>query len=462
MRGWRAASAVALSCSALMLLATAEFASAAVVSTDNGSGGAGNTRLLVTDTYGANNVIVITGAGPLVTESYTVNDSVGAATSDSDCSQTDSTHVKCTMNSPLIRVDAGDGDDQVTISVATASVRFRPATLIGGDGYDTLTGNYADNELLGGPGNDTMTGSLGADTFDGGPAGRDTVSYADRTSPSTVVTATIGDGTNDGETGEGDVLANVENVIGGAGPDHLAGDSGANLLIGGAGDDEILGGGGNDSDYAYLSAGCLPPAGTLFAGLIGGIGNDHLVGGIGTDGIRGGDGDDRLEGGGGEDRFVSFDGNGACDAYNGGLDGEAGADLLIAFDGPPDSFPESDDLTCGADPDSYIADVGDDAINPDCETNADPDADGIPASVDNCPTAANPDQADVDGDGLGDACDPTDDRPPTGSTDTSQDGTAGTQNTANPQCQLLRKKLKKARTKAAKKKIRRKLRALGC
>jgi len=37
------------------------------------------------------------------------------------------------------------------------------------------------------------------------------------------------------------------------------------------------------------------------------------------------------------------------------------------------------------------------------------DNDGIPDSVDNCPTVPNPDQADADGDGEGDACDEDDD-----------------------------------------------------
>ena len=37
----------------------------------------------------------------------------------------------------------------------------------------------------------------------------------------------------------------------------------------------------------------------------------------------------------------------------------------------------------------------------------DRDGDGVPDATDNCPAAANPDQADADSDGTGDACDPT-------------------------------------------------------
>jgi Thrombospondin type 3 repeat len=46
-------------------------------------------------------------------------------------------------------------------------------------------------------------------------------------------------------------------------------------------------------------------------------------------------------------------------------------------------------------------------------TAADSDDDGVPDSTDNCPNAANADQTDSDGDGIGDVCDTTDPDPDT-------------------------------------------------
>jgi Thrombospondin type 3 repeat len=55
------------------------------------------------------------------------------------------------------------------------------------------------------------------------------------------------------------------------------------------------------------------------------------------------------------------------------------------------------------------ADTDGDTVGDDCDAtpNGDNDQDGVDAASDNCVDVANADQADADGDGAGDACDPT-------------------------------------------------------
>ncbi|HKX12813.1 MAG TPA: thrombospondin type 3 repeat-containing protein, partial [bacterium] len=53
----------------------------------------------------------------------------------------------------------------------------------------------------------------------------------------------------------------------------------------------------------------------------------------------------------------------------------------------------------------------------------DPDGDGIPNGTDNCPSVSNADQADLDGDNLGNACDPDADGDGVSNTDEAAHGT---------------------------------------
>ncbi|HOI12089.1 MAG TPA: thrombospondin type 3 repeat-containing protein, partial [Myxococcota bacterium] len=81
--------------------------------------------------------------------------------------------------------------------------------------------------------------------------------------------------------------------------------------------------------------------------------------------------------------------------------------LGSACDGCPDDPSIMDDEGDG-DGDGVWdgCDLCPDTVDP---TNADRDEDGIGDACDNCPTIRNPDQANLDGDLKGDACDPDDD-----------------------------------------------------
>ncbi len=98
------------------------------------------------------------------------------------------------------------------------------------------------------------------------------------------------------------------------------------------------------------------------------------------------------------------------------------SDLLIVtlLDGKPRFWvkaPDSDDLdedgvsdesdNCPSVVNADQSDVNGDGIGDACQPN-DSDGDGWPNNRDNCPTVPNPGQADADGDGIGDVCEPPD------------------------------------------------------
>jgi Ca2+-binding RTX toxin-like protein len=194
----------------------------------------------------------------------------------------------------------GPGSDSFRAGAAGVSCSV-PLTVFGGDDADSIQGGSADDELNGGGGTDEFDmGSKadGSDVVNGGD-GADLVSYGSRKLALTISLCSASDATGcdsatcscleeNGESGEGDVLVNMEDADGGDGPDTITGDdlpnvlsgrSGADIIQGLAGADQIYGDGGDDRIH-------------------GGADDDLLIGGTGANTIDG-------EGGSGDICFVS-------------------------------------------------------------------------------------------------------------------------------------------------------------
>ncbi len=75
-----------------------------------------------------------------------------------------------------INVEAGGGDDQVTVSRNGGSFPEKAITIDGGSGDDTLIGSDGNETFEGGPGNDFIDGNIGADAEFGG-TGSDTFQW---------------------------------------------------------------------------------------------------------------------------------------------------------------------------------------------------------------------------------------------------------------------------------------------
>lgn len=215
----------------------------------------------------------------------------------------------------------GAGIDVANYSASNAAVNVNLSTGVGSGGHaagdvlaeienlvgstyaDTLTGDGGANAIDGGAGNDVMAGGGGADTLIGG-AGTDTADYS---ASGAGVTVNLTTGTGSGGDAQGDVLSQIENLLGSNFADLLTGDGNANSLTGGAGDDSLFGGAGSDS-------------------LFGGDGNDLLQGGAGSD---------RLEGGAGIDTVDYSDSTSAVNvnlATGSGSGGSAGGDTIVGVE----------------------------------------------------------------------------------------------------------------------------------
>ncbi|BBP57824.1 hypothetical protein PHLH4_14140 [Pseudomonas sp. St316] len=199
---------------------------------------------------------------------------------------------------------------------------------------------------------DTFTGSTAAaENFVGG-AGADTLNGLGRgdgawyLTSSAAVQIDLLAGTASGGDAQGDVLANIDNLIGSQFNDTLTGNAYSNKLEGGAGNDLLYGGDGDDFIYGGIATdtsalGLTPSTSVEADTLYGGNGNDTmrssgndagsvLYGEAGSDSLTvssgiayGGDGNDTLTGTGygyelhGGAGFDTFNMNASGDAYGG-------------------------------------------------------------------------------------------------------------------------------------------------
>ena len=204
-------------------------------------------------------------------------------------------------------VDAGAGDDSITISGD-----YDEATLDGGAGDDTITGGAGDDTLTGGAGADTLVGGEGSDLLDGGD-GDDILQYsADGTWSDGFGARNAG---SPGEAGTGDIegiggMTQSEDVfVGGEGEDTLQMTDGNDALFLDDGLSDSPTDGPRISGIENIDAGAGDDIVDLTSQryetgditIDGGSGDDIVWSSSGDDDLRGGTGDDEIFGGAGDD-----------------------------------------------------------------------------------------------------------------------------------------------------------------
>ena len=255
-----------------------------------------------------------------------------------------------------IKISGGNGSDKITLDQTNGGIAL-PATLIGGNGQDTLTGAAGNDLLIGGNGKDNCTGGDGDDSLNGGngkdvldgglgtnvliPGKGDKGKHDKTPKPDKGHSDGGSDGNSDGGhdvAGTASVVAGILTVVGTSGDDTIT--IGLNATDNTKIDVNIN---GTVSSFPLTNADTTPAITGIFA--VGGKGNDKitvdqtnggitlnatLVGGGGMDSLTGAAGNDLLDGGGDDDVLVGGDGN---DTLNGGggtdsLDGGAGTNVL--------------------------------------------------------------------------------------------------------------------------------------
>ncbi len=220
-----------------------------------------------------------------------------------------------------------DGNGGFDTATVTLTVGRNP---IDGTGSgETITGTTFDDHIRGFAGNDTINaldgddlieGGAGADTINGG-AGIDYVSYA---ASSTGVKVNLATNSNTLGDAAGDMLYNVEGLVGSAYNDTLTGDANDNFFIYSGGIDTIEAGSG--FDQADFSTVVLPSSFTMMRFNDNGYfyfqneytnttSNQGKVGGI--EWLRGSDWRDYFSGPGSLNTVRTYEGGGGADIFDG-------------------------------------------------------------------------------------------------------------------------------------------------
>jgi Ca2+-binding RTX toxin-like protein len=244
-------------------------------------------------------------------------------------------------NTTLIKVLGQDGADNISLDETNGPLPA--ASLIGGNGNDTLTGGSGADHLFGESGNDSLLGKGGADSLFGG-GDNDTLlggvgnDSASGEGGNDLLIWNPGEGSDVNEGGDG--IDSVEVNGGNVDENFTAVANGSRvrfdrvsplpffLDIGTSENLQLNMNGGNDTFTG--GAGLAPLISLSIDGgagndtITGGDGNDHLVGGVGDDLITGGKGADTALMGDGNDTFVWNNGDGS-DV----VEGEGGNDAMV-------------------------------------------------------------------------------------------------------------------------------------
>lgn len=261
------------------------------------TGGAGNDTLI-----GGAGADTLVGGGGMDTASYNTStvaltfnlatgtisgDGIGDVFSSIEALQGSSYADKFIAGASADHIDGGGGFDLADYSASTSGITLNLTTgvhsgLALGDAFYSIeifqATSYADS-LTGDANANIFIGGAGADTIDGA-GGSDISAYW---SSGAGITVDLSIGTAAGGDAAGDVLTNVEGVIGTSFNDSIVGNAAANRLEGGWGDDTISGGDGDDTIWGGFTidtsgqADIVIPSTTAQADLLsGGNGNDQI------------------------------------------------------------------------------------------------------------------------------------------------------------------------------------------